>query len=353
MKEIIANIHVHTLLSDGSGTHKSIAKAAASTGVDVVIITDHNNLQKENERYYYLDNKIILLLIGEEVHDITRTSQKNHLIVYGLKNEVSSMARDPQSLINYINTYEGLSFIAHPYETDLQEFGEPDISWVDWDIQGFTGLEIWNQLSDFKFAANSKLSACFYALFPQLILNKPQRDTIGKWDELTQKGAHIVAIGGTDSHALHKSLGPINKTIFPYDFHFRCINTHLLVNKPLTGEIVADRAMIMKSLRFGNCFIGYDLPKRTEGFRFNAVSHDKTAIMGEEIIKRDYVKLQIHNPSKCDCQLMMNGKVLQKWMNKKDCEMIVDQPGVYRVESYIHYLGKSRGWIYSNPIYVN
>ncbi|MHB1120566.1 MAG: hypothetical protein ACYC11_10945, partial [Bellilinea sp.] len=31
---------------------------------------------------------------------------------------------------------------------------------------------------------------------------------------------------------------------------------------------------------------------------------------------------------------------------------ITKEPGVYRVESYIRYLGKLRGWIFSNPIYL-
>ncbi|MGZ9235150.1 MAG: histidinol-phosphatase, partial [Anaerolineales bacterium] len=35
---------MHTVYSDGSGTHKDIAQAALRTGLDVVIVTDHNVL---------------------------------------------------------------------------------------------------------------------------------------------------------------------------------------------------------------------------------------------------------------------------------------------------------------------
>ncbi len=28
------------------------------------------------------------------------------------------------------------------------------------------------------------------------------------------------------------------------------------------------------------------------------------------------------------------------------------EPGVYRVEAYIRYKGRRRGWIFSNPIYI-
>jgi hypothetical protein len=35
------------------------------------------------------------------------------------------------------------------------------------------------------------------------------------------------------------------------------------------------------------------------------------------------------------------------------CIFNTTEPGIYRVEATIHYLGRMRGWIYSNPIYIN
>ena len=44
MHEIVVNLHMHTVYSDGTGTHKDIAHAAIKTGLDAVIVTDHNVL---------------------------------------------------------------------------------------------------------------------------------------------------------------------------------------------------------------------------------------------------------------------------------------------------------------------
>jgi hypothetical protein len=70
--------------------------------------------------------------------------------------------------------------------------------------------------------------------------------------------------------------------IFPYEFHFKSINTHLLIEKPLSGEPERDRGLIYDAFRRGRAFIGYDLPAPTRGFHFLA-SAAIDAQMGETI----------------------------------------------------------------------
>ena len=69
MEEIIVNLHIHTHYSDGSGSHKGIAKAAIQCGLDAVIVTDHNVLVMGFEGYFSNGVHQVLMLIGEEVHD--------------------------------------------------------------------------------------------------------------------------------------------------------------------------------------------------------------------------------------------------------------------------------------------
>jgi len=49
---------------------------------------------------------------------------------------------------------------------------------------------------------------------------------------------------------------------------------------------------------------------------------------------------------------LKNGQVIQSWKNKMSCAHITTEPGVYRIEAHRRHLGRLRGWIYSNPIYV-
>jgi hypothetical protein len=352
MHEITINLHMHTRYSDGSGTHKDIATAAFKAGVDVVIVTDHNILVQGFEGYYKEKNKKLLMLIGEEVHDQARDPQKNHLLVFGANRELATFAESPQNLINQVAHAGGLSFIAHPDDPEAKVFREIDISWVDWTVQNYTGIELWNALSELKTVVPTKLHGAFYAFFPSLVAHQPIPATLTKWDELTSTGNKVVAIGGSDAHALHMSMAMIHKVIFPYEFHFRTINTHTLLSSPLTGDVNLDKALIYKALASGHCFVGYDLPASTTGFRFSAQGKDTSVMMGDEISAKGGVTLQAKLPFHAEILLIKDGQVIQKWKNQIACTHITTELGVYRIEVYKRYLGRRRGWIYSNPIYV-
>jgi hypothetical protein len=352
MQEIIVNLHMHTRYSDGSGTHRDIAKAAIAAGLDVVIVTDHNVLVPGFEGYYKEKNRKIMMLIGEEIHDQTRDPQKNHLLVFGAGRELATFAENPQLLINQVRDAGGLSFLAHPHDPETPAFKELDISWVDWTVQNYTGIELWNALSELKTVVPTKLHGIFYAFFPSLVAHYPIPATLEKWDELLSQGGRVVAIGGSDAHALQLRMGPVSRVIFPYEFHFRAVNTHVILADSLSGDINADKKAVYTALAEGHCFIGYDLPASTRGFRFTAQGHDKTAMMGDELPAKGGVTLQAKLPAEAELRLLKNGVVIQTWKNQTSCTYITTEAGVYRVEAYRRYFGKLRGWIYSNPIYV-
>jgi hypothetical protein len=352
MHELVVNLHMHTRYSDGSGTHKDIARAALAAGLDAVIITDHNVLVDGFEGYYQEGKRRLLMLVGEEVHDQARLPQKNHLLVLGAGQEMATFASDPQRLIDRVRRSGGLAFIAHPVESALPAFGEDDISWVDWEVRGFHGLEIWNGLSEFKSVVKSKLQAYFFAFFPQYINHAPLPETLQRWDELLASGLKIAALGGSDAHAWLKSAGPFRRVIFPYEYHFHAVNTHLLTPTPLSGDLAADRRMILEALAVGRSFVGYDRPASTRGFRFSAQGRDALAQMGDEIPVQGGVTLQVHLPAPAKCRLICNGRVVRDWQKREVYTYITTEPGAYRVEAYRPYLGRLRGWIFSNPIYV-
>lgn len=352
MHEIIVNLHMHTRYSDGSGTHKDIANAAIKTGVDVVIVTDHNVLVNGVEGYYRVGLSRVLLLVGQEVHDQDRDPQKNHLLVFNANRDVSGLADDPQTLINGVDEAGGLSFIAHPRDPEAPAFNETDISWEDWDVRGYNGIELWNGLSELKTVVPTKLHGAFYAFFPKFIGHAPIQETVQRWDELMSNGQRVVAIGGSDAHALDMHMGPIHRVIFPYEFHFKTVNTHVFIPEPLTGDVLVDKKMIYEAIENGHCFVAYDLPGSTKGFCFKAKGLEHSAIMGDEIPAKGGVTLHAHLPAKADITLIKDGNVIGDWKNQQTLTYNATEPGAYRIEARRQYLGKKRGWIYSNPIYV-
>jgi len=351
MQELTVNLHMHTIYSDGSGTHADLGRAALKTGVDVLLVTDHNTLVQGVDGYFREGKKRALILVCEEIHDQDRNPQKNHLLVFNADQELSTLADDPQTLINAVQRSGGLSFIAHPVDPEMPAFGETDISWEDWNVTGFTGIELWNGFSEFKTVAKGRLDAIYYAFFPQALPHGPLQRTLQIWDNLLSEGRRVVAIGGSDAHALHLSLGPLRRTVFPYEFHFSCINTHIFTSTRLTGDLLDDRKMVFDALGKGHCFIGYDLPASTHGFRFSAHGRSINAMMGDEIVAEGTVTLQAKLPHVAEIRLIKDGECIKK-MKGEALTYIAKEPGAYRIEAYKHFLGKSRGWIFSNPIYV-
>lgn len=350
--ELVINLHMHTPYSDGSGSHAEIARAALNAGLDAVIVTDHNVWVNGPQAYFQEGERRTLLLVGEEVHDRTRQPQKNHLLVVGAYKEVSSYADQPQRLIDAVRTAGGLSFIAHPVDPAAPAFKEVDISWEDWDVQRYTGLELWNGMSEFKGHLKTWLHALYYAFFPHQIARGPFREAVQHWDRLLSENKKVVAVGGSDAHAFHFKIGPFRKILFPYEFHFRCINTHLLADEALSGEALEDSTLILKTLGEGRAFIGYDLPASTRGFRFSAQGTNQSAQMGEQLSGKNGVTFQIRLPRRAECCLIKDGSLIKTWHERDLCTYISSEPGVYRVEVYLQFAGRRRTWIISNPIYV-
>jgi hypothetical protein len=352
MEEILVNLHMHSLYSDGHATHAEIARAALKAGLDAVIVTDHNVYVDGPEDIYTEGERRVLLLVGEEIHDQARQPQGNHLLVFGVRRELAGLATEPRRLFDAIRQAGGLAFIAHPADPCGPAIGENSLSWQDWEAPGYTGLEIWNAMSEFKGLLTNKLRALYYVFNPRRVAHGPSPEALQRWDALLESGQKTVAVGGTDAHAIPYRLGPIRRVIFPYEFHFQTVNTHLLVERPLSGELESDRKLVLEALGRGRSFIGYDLPAPTRGFRFTAHGYGETVAMGEEISAIRGVTLQIRLPQRADCRLIRHGQVVESWTGQQHYSYITSQPGAYRVEAYIDYLGKRRGWIFSNPIYV-
>jgi len=353
MHEIVVNLHMHTRYSDGTGVHREIARAALQAGLDAVIVTDHNVWVQGMEGYYRQGSQRVLLLVGEEVHDQARCPQKNHALVFGAGREVASFAENPQSLLDAVRSAGGLVFLAHIYDPEQPAIREADISWVDWSVQGFTGIELWNGMSEFKGLLKTRLHGLLYAYFPELIARRPFLQAMQKWDELLLDGKRVVAIGGSDAHALHARLGPIRRILFPYEFHFAAINTHLLLPEQPSGDLTADRRLILDAFAAGHAFIGYDLPASTRGFRFTAQGKGIRAGMGDEIQAAGSLTLQAHLPALAhECRLIKDGRCIRTWKRAQACAHIASEPGVYRFEAYRRFGGRLRGWIFSNPIYI-
>ncbi len=355
---------MHTPYSDGVKWHADIAEDAIKAGLDYIIVTDHNVWVSGLEGYYENEQGRVLLLCGEEVHNSRRQPQASHFLAYGAEKELSGYAADPQELINQTNAAGGIGFLAHPHERELTMFSESNLGWHDWEIEGFTGLEIWNYMSGFKnrladeldnmrlkHPLLGKIRAARAALNPQKYVTGPEKETLALWDRLLSEGKQVAAVGNSDAHGTPMSMGPIHRIIFPYEFLFRAVNTHILTNEPLNGELDHDKRLILRAIGKGHAWVGYDMAHPTKGFRFSGQGQDRGR-MGDRIQLDAGATLQVSAPVRCKLRIIRHGVIVAEIENETNLTHIPVEEGAYRAECILPYMGKERGWIYSNPIYL-
>lgn len=351
MEEIVLNLHIHSTYSDGSGNFHEIAQAALSAELDAVIVTDHNLLLKGKDALYYRNGKRMLLLVGEEVHDM-QGSPGNHLLILNYPKEIAHLASNMQLLINEANHQNAITILAHPYESEIKAFNVRAFGWDQWEVKGFTGIEIFNQMSEFKNRSRNLFALLLNALFPKRFLTEANPKALAKWDELLNAGHRVFAYTGSDAHQSRFKFGPIKLTLFPYLTHFSALNTHAYLPQPLTGELEQDRSLIYIALKKGKFHIGLDWVYPTKGFEFKADYEGGSAYSGDQLIMNQSATIKINLPVQAIVHLLRNGEVIGKWDRRVSIAHTITTAGVYRVECYFPVQGSLAGWIYSNPIFV-
>jgi hypothetical protein len=226
------------------------------------------------------------------------------------------------------------------------------IPWVDWDVKGYTGLEICNYMSDWKLSLPTFRQGLQSVFRPEEAFLSPDPRTLAKWDELLATGQRVVGIGNADAHGTYFRWGLLKARVFPYDFLFRCVNTHVLTSTQLSGNVEFDRSLIYAALAQGRAYIGYDIPGDTRGFRFSGQSVDGMVTIGEDIRLKSGVTLQVKTPRRAHIKIIRHGEIVAENPDADAMVYHAMQPGAYRVEAWLRYKDKPRCWILSNPIYI-
>ncbi|MEE2618320.1 MAG: histidinol-phosphatase, partial [Candidatus Poribacteria bacterium] len=135
----------------------------------------------------------------------------------------------------------------------------------------------------------------------------------------------------------------------PYEYLYRTIRTHVLLNEPLSkSSLHEDKRKIYAALKAGNCFIAHDIIADSSGFLFSGNTKDSSdLIMGQETKFNHMVELCVSVPYQAEIQLLRNGETIKN-INEKKLHISTDKSGVYRVEVYLD----GRPWIFSNPIFL-
>lgn len=332
LRDVKGAIHVHTRMSDGSGSVAEVASAAESAGLDFVIITDHDTTEAAEE-VKRDRNGGVLVVVGAEISPAGR----GHALALGA-DDVKGYRWMPERFFLHKLQRDGAeTYIAHPEGRAKPTFGVRLREWNAWQEERFCGIEIWSYMHDWLDSL-SYMKLLEYYLHPDRAISGPDQRVLGLWDRLNRH-RRVVGIGALDAHAVRKLFGLL--VAFPYEFLFRTVLTHVLVRSWGRGY-QEDTLELRRSLKEGRAYVSYETQGAAEGFRFRT---DDGVMMGARAPLDGSRRLLVRAPAEAEITLFKDGRVVGR---DRGCRAAFDvaDPGACRVE--LRRDGKP--WIFSNHI---
>jgi len=330
-------VHCHSTYSDGTGTVAEIAAAAARAGADAVLLTDHDTLaarRQREERWH----GTVLVCVGLEVSPYNR----NHYLAFGVDSEIAHAGMAPGEIAAAVAAAGGIGFAAHPFSRGSERFARArGMPFGDLSAPAMTGIELWSWVTDTAERIGSIRDGLRFVAAPQRFVDVPPARNLAAWDALCAVRP-VVALGGIDAHQIGwRVAGRVPVRLMAYHRSFRHLRTHVLLDRPVSGDAVRDVAAIYAALGAGRCYLAVDSVAPARGFRF--------AGMGEEVAAPFTVSA--HLPQPATLRLLRDGRLLRE-THDLALEQVAEEPGVYRVEALLPAYGRQRMWIVSNPVYV-
>jgi hypothetical protein len=165
------DLHCHTLFSDGDSWPVEMLEAASAAGLDFLGVTDHNNVAHHASYGAGGGGGEPIVLPGIEV-----TTYGGHWNAWGTDRWWEFRERESKAVERTMRAAMesgAVVSICHP-----KPFGPP---WEYSNEGGFHAIEVWNG--------------------PWAQLNAA---SLARWDGFLRRGVRCVAVGGSDTHYLHR-----------------------------------------------------------------------------------------------------------------------------------------------------
>ena len=125
-----ADLHIHTTWGDGTATVRQILDRVAEIGLDVIAITDHDDLRAAWEARDLAGEYAFEVIPGEEI-----TTLQGHLLALFLERPVK-MLRPLQWTIEAVHEQGGLCIAPHPLSWLTRSLGERAVRRACMDLDG-------------------------------------------------------------------------------------------------------------------------------------------------------------------------------------------------------------------------
>ena len=345
--------HVHSVASDGTGSIGDLAAAAASAGLQFVILTDHGDGTRAVDPPRYVAG--VLCIEAVELN-----TGGGHLAVLGARRSPFPLAGTPRAVLEDVHRLGGMGIAAHP--------GSPraSLQWTDWTVP-IDGLEWLNADSEWRdeFLAAIGRHLLTYALRPRetltATLDRPDA-VLDRWDELTAT-RRVVGLAGADAHArlgFRQQTEPYEEgwhlKVPSYEASFEAFGLRVELPGGLSGDARRDADNLLTHIRLGRLYSVVDGLAGPGAFEFTASSGDRKSGMGGYLDIRGEVVLHARMAAPDGARLMIlrGGRIFFDTQDREVHLGVPAEPAVYRVEIAVPG-GAGQPpipWLISNPIYV-
>ena len=345
--------HVHSTVSDGTGTIDEIAAAASRAGLQFVILTDHGDGTRVPDPPAYRSGVLCI-----EAVEVNTTG--GHLVALGARPSPYPLAGTPRAVLDDVHRLGGIGIAAHP------ESPRASLRWSGWDVP-LDGIEWLNADSEWRDELLESLGRLLltYALRPAetltAALDRPD-SVLARWDAATQR-ARVVGLAGADAHArlgFRQQTDPFEEgwhvKVPSYEASFKAFSLRVLLDAPLSGDPNRDATDVLTRVRWGRTYTVVDGLASPGALEFTATSGGRVAGIGDDLAIAGEVGLhaRMAAPAGSRMVILQNGAFLFDSKEPEAHVGVVAKPAVYRVEIYAPIAAGDPPipWLVSNPIYV-
>ncbi|MBX5442741.1 MAG: CehA/McbA family metallohydrolase [Solirubrobacteraceae bacterium] len=342
--ELTCIVHVHSVYSDGTGTVAEIAAAAARTGADVVVVTDHDDTRAAAEAGW---RDGVLVAAGHEISP----GHGSHTLALGVPRPVRHRGRPLAAVLDEVHAAGGLAFAAHPFSRGGWLLGRAGRAAPFGDLRlGVDGIELWSLVTDTLEHLHSPWRLLRFARDPDAVLADPPAANLAAWDAIGAR-RRMPAFAGLDAHQYGiRRGGRVVVRTMPYERTFALLRTHVLLDAPPTGDAAADTAAVGAAMAAGRAFLARDSLADATGFRFGAAGGGPR--MGGEARFEAPVELVARAPADCELRLWRDGRLVAGEAGARELRHVARGPGVWRVSAHLRHRGRLRTWVLANPVYL-
>jgi hypothetical protein len=349
LADVSCVVHVHSTYSDGTATVAELVGAAAAAGVDALLLTDHDSLQARRDGWQGWHDGVFVL-VGTEV-----SPKQGHYLAFGVDREIPHAGRSALQIAEAVRHAGGVGFAAHPFSTGghmlfpalarqiVRPHGWPALD----DPRGCDGVELWSLTTDAAEAWRTPAEAVRWMRDPEAaVAAGPPAHHLRRWDALS---AHrrVPAIGGLDGHAPGIRIRGRIRSPLSHRRTFDLLRTHLLCERPLSGEPEGDAHALLAALAAGAAWLTCPCVAPATGARMWAERPDGPVVpMGAETSAGPSV-LRVRLPRQADIRIVHDGAPVHE-THGAVLDLDIGTPGGYRVEVRIN----GRVWLLSNPVYL-